>query len=58
MGKRKERLSEGKRNIIADLIKEYDIHTADDIQDALKDLWSYVNILDTKSQIFLCCTSS
>lgn len=38
MGKRKERLSEGKRNIIADLIKEYDIHTADDIQDALKDL--------------------
>ena len=58
MGKRKERLSEGKRNIIADLIKEYDIHTADDIQDALKDLWSYVNILDTKSQTFLCCTSS
>ena len=38
MGKRKERLSEGKKNIIADLIKEYDIHTADDIQDALKDL--------------------
>ena len=58
MGKRKERLSEGKRNIIANLIKEYDIHTADDIQDALKDLWSYVNILDTKSQTFLCCTSS
>ena len=58
MGKRKERLSEGKRNIIADLIKEYDIHTADDIQDAVKDLWSYVNILDTKSQTFLCCTSS
>ena len=52
MGKRKERLSEGKRNIIADLIKEYDI------QDALKDLWSYVNILDTKSQTFLCCTSN
>lgn len=21
-------------------------------------LWSYVNILDTKSQTFLCCTSS
>ena len=24
----------------------------------LKELWSYVNILDTKSQTFLCCTSS
>ena len=58
MGKRKERSIEGKRNIIADLIKVYDIHTADDIQDALKDLWSYVNILDTKSQTFLCYTSS
>ena len=22
------------------------------------DAWSYVNILDTKSQTFLCCTSS
>ena len=21
-------------------------------------IWSYVNILDTKSQTFLCCTSS
>ncbi|WP_346939788.1 IS256 family transposase [uncultured Clostridium sp.] len=36
--KRKERLSEGKKNIIADLIREYDIHSAEDIQDALKDL--------------------
>lgn len=23
-----------------------------------KKAWSYVNILDTKSQTFLCCTSS
>ena len=38
MGKRKEKLSEGKRNIIANLIEEYDIQTAEDIQDALKDL--------------------
>ena len=38
MGKRKERLSEGKKNIIADLIREYDIKSAEDIQDALKDL--------------------
>ncbi|WP_198028610.1 IS256 family transposase [Clostridium sulfidigenes] len=36
--KRKERLSEGKKNIIADLIREYDIQSAEDIQDALKDL--------------------
>ena len=31
-------LTEGKRNIIASLIDEYDIETADDIQEALKDL--------------------
>lgn len=28
MGKRKEKLSEGKRNIIANLIEEYDIQSA------------------------------
>ncbi|MDY4251243.1 IS256 family transposase [Clostridium sp.] len=38
MRKRKERLSERKKNIITDLIKEYDIQSAEDIQDALKDL--------------------
>ena len=31
-------LTEGKRNLIADLLSEYDIQTADDIQAALKDL--------------------
>ena len=31
-------MTEGKRNLIAGLLSEYDIHTADDIQDALKDL--------------------
>lgn len=31
-------LNENKKNIIAALIEEYDIETADDIQDALKDL--------------------
>ena len=31
-------MSEGKKNIIADLIQEYDIKTAADIQEALKDL--------------------
>ena len=31
-------LAEGKRNIIHQLLEEYDIQTAEDIQDALKDL--------------------
>ncbi|MGL4800054.1 MAG: IS256 family transposase [Cellulosilyticaceae bacterium] len=38
MAKRKERMSESKKNIIAALINEYDIQSAQDIQDALKDL--------------------
>ena len=37
MAKRK-RMSEGKKNIIAALLQEYDIQSAEDIQDALKDL--------------------
>ena len=31
-------MTEGKRNIIAQLINEYDIQSAEDIQEALKDL--------------------
>lgn len=38
MVKRRELMSEGKKNIIAALLQEYDIKTAEDIQDALKDL--------------------
>jgi len=38
MAKRREPMSEGKKNIIAALLKEYDIKSAEDIQDALKDL--------------------
>ena len=38
MAKRTHSLSEGKQNIIAALLEEYDIKSADDIQDALKDL--------------------
>ena len=34
--RRRERMSEGKKNIIAGLIQEYDIKTAEDIQEALK----------------------
>ncbi len=30
-------MTEGKRNIIHQLLEEYDIQTAEDIQDALKD---------------------
>ena len=36
--RKREPMSEGKKNIIADLIEEYDIRTAKDIEDALRDL--------------------
>ena len=36
--RRREKMSEGKKNIIASLIQEYDIKSASDIQEALKDL--------------------
>ena len=35
---RKKRMSEGKKNIIAGLMQEYDIKSAADIHEALKDL--------------------
>ncbi len=38
MVKRKSLMSEGKKNIIAALLQEYDIQSAEDIQEALKDL--------------------
>ena len=46
-------MTEGKRNIIHQLLEEYDIQSAEDIQDALKDLlggtikerWKQMNIL-------------
>lgn len=38
MVKRRESMSEGKKNIISALLNEYDIKSAEDIQDALKDL--------------------
>lgn len=38
MKKKRQEMSEGKKNIIAGLIEEYDIHTAEDIQSALADL--------------------
>lgn len=34
----KVQMTEGKRNIIQQLLQEYEIETAEDIQDALKDL--------------------
>ena len=36
--RKREPMSEGKKNIIAELIEEYDTRTAKDIEDALKDL--------------------
>jgi transposase-like protein len=36
--RKRETMSEGKKNIIAALLDEYDIQSAEDIQDALKDL--------------------
>ena len=38
MRKKREPMNEGKKNIIAALLQEYDIKSAEDIQDALKDL--------------------
>lgn len=40
MAKKREpvRMTEGTKNIIAALLQEYDIQSAEDIQDALKDL--------------------
>ena len=38
MAKKKEPMSEGKKNIITALLNECGIETAVDIQDALKDL--------------------
>jgi transposase-like protein len=35
---REKRMTEGKANIIAALMQEYDVKTAEDVQDALKDL--------------------
>ena len=45
-------MTEGKRNIIQQLLQEYEIETAEDIQDALKDWignpFSYKIYADTK----------
>jgi len=38
MARKRSNLSEGKQSIISALLEEYDIHSADDIQNALKDL--------------------
>ena len=41
-------MTEGKRNIIHQLLEEYDIQTADDIQEALKDLlWCGIKKVDS-----------
>lgn len=52
-------MTEGKRNLIQGLLQEYDIQSADDIQEALKDLLSgtiqdmlagQIELLETKEK--------
>ena len=42
-----------KENIPKEVVEYFDEMDQSNINE-----WSYVNILDTKSQTFLCCTSS
>ena len=48
-------MTEGKRNIIHQLLEEYDIQSAEDIQDALKDLLSGTiqDMLETEMDDYL-----
>ena len=45
-------MTEGKRNIIYQLLEEYDIQSAEDIQDALKDLLGGTCIFHLSSASF------
>ena len=38
MARRRNRMTEEKKNVIAALMQAYDVQTAEDVQDALKDL--------------------
>ncbi len=44
-------MTEGKRNIIQQLLQEYDIETAEDIQDALKDLLGLIHCDETGTRV-------
>lgn len=44
-------MTEGKRNIIQQLLQEYDIETAEDIQDALKDLLGLIQCDETGTRV-------
>ena len=44
-------MTEGKRNIIQQLLQEYDIETAEDIQDALKDLLGLIQCDETGTRM-------
>ena len=50
-------MTDGKRQIIQQLLQEYDIETAEDIQDALKDLLSGTikEMMEAKMDIHLSC---
>jgi hypothetical protein len=61
MGTRKrEPLSDGKKNIIASLITEYGVESVDDIREALKDLLANVKqfFLRSGKQNFPCAVST
>ena len=52
---------ENTREILDDLDNQFCLKTGltkTDMGFLFTAIWSYVNILDTKSQTFLCCTSS
>ena len=67
-------MSNMSKELLREYIKEQNFTSPNEILNALKDMfkdvlqesleaeideaWSYVNILDTKSQTFLCCISS
>lgn len=48
-------MTEGKRNVIQGLLREYDIQTAEDIQDALKDLLVFCQALFPKKSVRIPC---
>jgi putative transposase len=50
---RRNEMTDRKRNIIQQLLQEYDIETAEDIQDALKDLLGGTIKEMTEAEIYL-----
>lgn len=51
-------MTEGKRNIVHQLLEEYDIQTAEDIQEALKDLLGTALLLSLEPKHRVPCSST